>query len=651
MTSFCAGLFALGLILSPIKSMGVDATSQSASASLSLTSEDAAQGGSLTINLVADGLNKISAFSCEVFYPVSVVEPSAVFPTVNESIALYDIKKDEAGVVSFSFLTPASDGISFANGTSLLSITVGIKSDAPVGSSRFWCATGEVYDSNKNAVALNSPSCYSTITEKQTPAQEIKFDFYCTRGDYVKGDEALLNVSFWNSLHLSAFRVVFTFDCSVFDFVSFAPNGDLGSAQTNLSTQLNGVAAWAVLSPDGIDCSSQFATLTLKVKTGKATTSIVNATISQVYGADKTQYAGSSRSAEVIITKTKPKIRLKNLMLGSDTMSMDCVIDAESGMACGDFTIVYPADSFVVSSVATPTPAKVFFSQGKDDGEFNFSYLDTKDLADEAMFLTITFKKKVFYADLEGEIEIRNRYDIHGEPRNSNHDYLNIGFESCSYSLHFTFESISYNVSWDSETRVVTENEFFGLYMNEGESIYNVKMNGIPVGPIYNELDELTENNGVFTATKPCAFVASFFQNQFYFGYCGWEDEIRSMRAEEFSKKLDRLTTNVTICDGDGFLPEKKTEMLNLLKEYRKFVDQIKNILSETFLSDGTSVPNRISILERGETRATAGILLPRKPESDDAQNLADTSSVVFAVASFAAICGFAFFHHRKRFN
>ncbi len=650
MTSFCAGLLALGLILSPIKSAGVDATSQSASASLSLTSEDAAQGGSLTINLVADGLNNISAFSCEVFYPVSVVETSAVFPTVNESIALYDIKKNEAGVVSFSFLSPASDGISFADGTSLLSITVGIKSDAPAGSARFWCATGEVYDSSKKAVALNSPSCYSTIAEKQTPAQEARIDFSCNKDNYVKGEDALFNLSFVNSLRLSALRVVFTFDGSIFDFVSFAPKNDLGSAQTNLNTQQNGVVAWAFLSPGGIDCSSQFATLTLKIKSGKETTSTVNVSISQVYGADKTQYAGSSRSTQATIVKTKPKIRLKNLNIQSDTMSMDCIIDAESEMACGDFTITYPVDSLVVSSVTTPAPAKVFFSQGKDDGKFNFSYLDTKDLVDETTLLTISFKKKVFFADLEGTIGIKNRYDSYGEPRNSNHDYLDIGFEPCQYSFPFNFESISYNVSWDSETRTVTD-DYFSLYMNEGESIYNIKINGISVESIHNELTELAENDGVYTAISPCAFVANFFQNEFYFGYCGWEDTIRSMRAEEFSKKLDRLTTNVAICDGNGFLPEKKSEMLNLLKEYRKFVDEIKNVLSKSFLSDGTSVPERIAVLERGETRATLGSLLPRKPESERTQSLSETSSVVFVALSIVTVLGFAFYHRRKRFN
>mgnify|MGYP005761348017 FL=1 len=583
------GLSALALALSPL------AIDDAPSSKLSLSCNDATQGGYMTLQLEATGLNKISAFSCSIYYPSDCLDFSS--QSIDSSISLYNCKETAKGQVAFSFLSADKDGVSFADNTVLLSLSFYVHNDAPVDSIRFTCATGDVYDSSKNSIALNSPYCVVNINavQEETTPNTFKIDIgNGSNATYNVGDVVPISVGTLMDPPVSilTFRLVMSYDYSYFDFVSFEYEEAFLDGQNNVNSKQSGVVSWAFIAANGVSVGwGQIGTLKLKVRVNKNVSTPVRATVSQVRDVNKTPLNGSEHESEgvkIAETTIVPKMKVCNLRIEKDVMSVDCIIDEGSQMACGDFTIEYPKDYLFLINATTSIPNKVFLSKDKGVGQYNFSYLDSANLQSDATLLTLTFERKKYAQDIfDQEIRVRNRYYTEDPPRNAGREPLVFSYVSCPFSWPFLFESLSFEASWNNDREVIYHNGGEGIYLNAGDYIGKFRVNdrAIDEAAIYSDASSIIKRGDLYTATVPMVirpgvdtyggsiFIALEFNDEYI-------STAYTRRANQYVHKLGLMTIGKTICNEDGFLPETKDALSSLLKEYDTFPQSLQNQLS-----------------------------------------------------------------------
>ena len=503
-----AGLSALALALSPL------AIDEAPSSKLSLSCNDATQGGYMTLKLEATGLNKISAFSCSLYYPSDCLDFSS--QSIDSSISLYNCKETTKGQVAFSFLSADKDGVSFADGTTLLSLRFSVHSDASIGSIRFTCATGDVYDSNKNSVAINSPYCISKINQKTSSSvSKVSINLSpVSKEDILEGGLAKVVVRSSSYIRLSTFRLILTFDYSYFEFVSLDYSKSFLDGQNNLNTKQQGVVSWANASMNGTLFYGDIATLTLKAKVDQNVTSTVRASLSQVRDSSQNPCNGSDASVDLHITESLPRMRMSNLEVTEEELRVDCLIDAKSHMACGDFTVSYPNDTLNLIRASTSNPNKVILSKDKGDGKLNFSYLDSNDIQVDTTLLSLVFSKKNTLASIDGEIGISLRYSD-SLPRNSNHEKLHFAYLPSSFSWPFVLRSISFDESWDEIGETYTSND--SVYLNPGDTISNVQVNGHSISNPVIQTGSLNKDGKRYVATSSLVLGFEIESGSFYF--------------------------------------------------------------------------------------------------------------------------------------
>lgn len=587
-----AGLSALALALSPL------AIDEAPSSKLSLSCNDATQGGYMTLQLEATGLNKISAFSCSLYYPSDCLDFSS--QTIDSSISLYSCKETTKGQVAFSFLSADKDGLSFADNTILLSLSFYVHNDAPVGSIRFTCATGDVYDSNKNSVVVNSPYCTSKISKNTyTYVDTVSISLSPSSNEnIVEGGNVDVIIHSDSYVYLSTFRLIMTFDYSYFEFVSLDYSSSFLDGQNNLNTKQQGVVSWANASMNGTLFYGDIATLTLKAKVDQNVTSTVRASLSQVRDSSQNPCNGSDASVDLHITESLPRMRMSNLSVTDEELRVDCLIDAKSHMACGDFTVSYPNDTLSLVRASTPNPNKVILSKDKGDGKLHFSYLDSNDIQVDTTLLSLVFSKKNMLASIDGEIGISLRYSD-SLPRNSNHEKLHFAYLPSSFSWPFVLHPISFDESWAENGETFTFND--SVYLNPGDAISNVQVNGHSIPNPVIQTGSLNKDGERYVASSPLVLGFEMESGCFYFKEASSVEGAYTRRANQYVRKLGLMTIGKTICNEDGFLPESKNALSSLLKEYDAFPQTLQNQLNVMNLEDGVNVYDRLEVLRRGE--------------------------------------------------
>lgn len=586
-----AGLSALALALSPL------AIDEAPSSKLSLSCNDATQGGYMTLQLEATGLNKISAFSCSLYYPSDCLDFSS--QTIDSSISLYNCKETTKGQVAFSFLSADKDGLSFADNTVLLSLSFYVHNDAPVGNIRFTCATGDIYDSNKNSVALNSPYCTSKISQNTyTYVDTVSISLSPSSNEnIVEGSNVDVIIHCDSYVYLSTFRLILTFDYSYFEFVSLDYSNSFLGGQNNLNTKQQGVVSWANASMNGTLFYGDIATLTLKAKVDQNVTSTVRASLSQVRDSNQNPCNGSDASVDLHITGSLPRMRMSNLSVTEEELRVDCLIDAKSHMACGDFTVSYPNDTLRLVSASTSNPNKVILSKDKGDGKLNFSYLDSNDIQADTTLMSLVFSKKNILANVDGEIGISLRYSD-SLPRNSNHEKLHFAYLPSSFSWPFVLRSISFYESWDETGETFTSND--SVYLNPGDAISNVQVNGHSIPNPVIQAGSLNKDGERYVASSSLVLGFEIESGCFYLKEASSVEGAYARRANQYVRKLGLMTIGKTICNEDGFLLESKDALTSLLREYDAFPQTLQNQLNVMSLEDGVSVYDRLEVLRRG---------------------------------------------------
>lgn len=592
MMGFACSALTLCLGLIPLRAESVLPT-------LSLTSSETAEQGSyLTLSLQTPALSKISAFSCLVSYPTESLDLSSQY--VDSSLTIYNCKETTKGQITFSFLSGDKDGVTFSEGTSLLTLSFYVHQDAALSRVRFDCAVGEVYDVDKNPVSIKSSYCYTDILKRQeTTSETVSISLSSPSLEAHQGDDVqiVISSSYWANLTTS--RLIVTFDYSYFDFVSFTYSDSLEASQNNTNTKQQGVVSWAMTSMSGVSFYGEVATLTLKVKNDQNATSTIHGSLSQVRNTDSKALNGSSASYDIKIVQSLPQMRMTNLTILDEVMTLDCVIDGKSKMACGDFTITYPVDSLKLEEASTNIPNKVILSRNKDDGKLNFSYLDSSDIQEDVTLLSLKFQKRNYLETLTGNIGISLRYTDE-LPRNSKHEKLEFTYLSSSYSWPFELKNITFEESWAS---IETFNSGDDVYFNSGDSIKNVKVNGHLIESFSLISDDIEIKDATLIASKPCVISFGVDSGSFFIKDTIDTSRAYPRRATEYALKLDTMTTDQRICDSNGFISEKKEALLSLLKEYRSFPEELRSLTDSISLTDGTTVSERLRILERGESK------------------------------------------------
>ena len=586
-----AGLSALALALSPL------AIDEAPSSKLSLSCNDATQGGYMTLQLEATGLNNISAFSCSLYYPSDCLDFSS--QSIDSSISLYNCKETTKGQVAFSFLSADKDGLSFADNAVLLALSFYVHNDAPVGSIRFTCATGDVYDSNKNSVALNSPYCTSKISQNTyTYVDTVSISLSPSSNENIlEGGNVDVIIHCDSYVYLSTFRLILTFDYSCFEYVSLDYSQSFLDGQNNLNTKQQGVVSWANASMNGTLFYGDIATLTLKAKVDQNVTSTVRASLSQARDSSQSPCNGSGASVDLRITESLPRMRMSNLSVTDEELRVDCLIDAKSHMACGDFTVSYPNDTLSLVSASTANPNKVILSKDKGDGKLNFSYLDSNDIQADTTLLSLVFSKKNMLASIDGEIGISLRYSD-SLPRNSNHEKLHFAYLPSSFSWPFVLRSISFDESWIEMGETFASND--SVYLNPGDAISNVQVNGHSIPNPVIQADSLSKDGERYVASSSLVLSFEIESGCFYFKEASSVEGAYARRANQYVHKLGLMTIGKTICNEGGFLPENKNALISLLKEYDAFPQTLQDQLNVMNLEDGVSVYDRLEVLRRG---------------------------------------------------
>ena len=114
---------------------------------------------------------------------------------------------------------------------------------------------------------------------------------------------------------------------------------------------------------------------------------MVRSSLSQVRDSSQKPCNGLDASVYLHITESLPRMRMSNQKVTDEELRVDCLIDAKSHMACGDFIVSYPNDTLSLVSASTSNPNKAIISKDKGDGTLHFSYLDSNDIqVDSTLF-------------------------------------------------------------------------------------------------------------------------------------------------------------------------------------------------------------------------------------------------------------------------
>ena len=100
---------------------------------------------------------------------------------------------------------------------------------------------------------------------------------------------------------------------------------------------------------------------------------MVHASLSQVRDSSQKPCNGLDASVYLHIIESLPRMRMSNQKVTDEELRVDCLIDAKSHMACGDFIVSYPNDTLSLVSASTSNP-------NKGGGTLHFSYLDSNDI-------------------------------------------------------------------------------------------------------------------------------------------------------------------------------------------------------------------------------------------------------------------------------
>lgn len=602
---------------------------------LSLSIGDARQGNSTYLYLYAENLSNIAAFTCTVFYPNSAL--SIYYHSVNSSVIPssydFDIVQSEGKFV-FSFLSGSKDGVTITGKTQLLSAAFSVSNSAEIGSYRVSCAVGEVYDTNKGSVSIASPYALFNVSEQETYTDTMSIYLNPSKSSSLEeGDEVSLAVRsyFWRSL--STFRLILTYDYTVFDFVSFSPSYTYQSQSNSVNSATSGVISWAMISMNGVYNNGELGTLTLKVKEDKATSSEVNATLSQVRLSDKTPVNGSSASTTLTTIVSLPKMSLTNLTNGSSTLSFDLVVEGKSAMASGDFSISYPTSLLSRKAVSTSLENNVFISPDRNDGTINFSYLNASGLSEDTTLLSITLTKLNPLSDLTCDITIALRYSD-SLPKTAEHKKINFTFLSLHIASGSLIESFSLGESWYEGGESFAS--FEDVYMNEGDSILLI-LNGSAFDVDKIDAGPLSRDGSYFKATSSGVYSFAISNGKIAISSGSASEEVYTRRAKQFASKLRKQTEGITICGSNGFVSDKKDAMIALINEYEAFPDALRSILDLLPSADNALVMDTMVVLYRGNEAGLAH-------SAALVRTVGEAGFVSLAIASLVGVSAFAFF-------
>ncbi|MCI5452129.1 hypothetical protein MR511_00045, partial [bacterium] len=446
-------------------------------------------------------------------------------------------------------------------------------------------------------------------------------------------------------VYLSTFRLILTFDYSYFEFVSLDYSSSFLDGQNNLNTRQQGVVSWANASMNGTLFYGDIATLTLKAKVDQNVTSTVRASLSQVRDSSQNPCNGSDASVDLHITESLPRMRMSNLEVTEEELRVDCLVDAKSHMACGDFTVSYPNDTLRLVSASTSNPNKVILSKDKGDGKLNFSSLDSNDIQTDTTLMSLVFSKKNILASIDGEIGISLRYSD-SLPRNSSHEKLHFAYLPISFSWPFVLRSLSFDESWAETGETFTSND--SVYLNPGDAISNVQVNGHSIPNPVIQTGSLNKDGERYVASSSLVLGFEVESGCFYFKEASSVEGAYTRRANQYVRKLGLMTIGKTICNEEGFLPESKDALSSLLKEYDAFHKTLQNQLNVMSLEDGVSVYDRLEVLRRGEHKE-GGTTLRGLGTLDSPLSSNEFAWILFASLGIWLLGLFAFYKRRRK--
>ena len=372
-----------------------------ADAALRVGSTSAAPGETRSVYVGGSDLADLAAIQGIVTYNADALELTGA-AMVNGFSGFGAVDTETTGQVSFSGTN--LDGISGSQ--NILRLDFRVKSDAAPDDYPLEILISDACDTQLSSLTLLTGPGVFTVTKPQSATKTLYFSGSASNTSLYQGDTVAVTARVNSSQGLSAGKLTFRYDASLFDLISIEPLANMSSAVTTLDTSHPGYISAAFASAEALP-SGELLRLTLRVTADTDTDTAVTFSASDLY--DEAQAAmdsvGFTRTLMLYKADTAEELPALRVTMPAaaatnETITAAVLLDGRSALAAGDFCITYDPEVLTCLSVETNPDISndngVFITTNPNtgSGEVRFTYICTSGLSSDVQLLTITFQPR-----------------------------------------------------------------------------------------------------------------------------------------------------------------------------------------------------------------------------------------------------------------
>lgn len=305
-----------------------------------------------------------------------------------------------AGQVAFNGV--CLDGVS--GQADILRLDFRVKQGARAGDYPVEVIVSEAYDAELQPMALGGAA--GTFTVRQPQAVTKTVYFYGSRsGDTLrKGDIVTVTAGTYDSQGLSAGKLAFYYDASLFSCAAAEPLAALKDAAVTVSTERSGYVSAAFASGDALP-SGELLQLALEVIADTETETDIVFSSSDLYDGDMTAMNGigftqraSLRRTDVVTAPPALRLHMPAMAAAPGEFTATVLLDGSSALAAGDFRIDYDTAALTCigvekgSDIANESGVYIETDPDITGGSVRFTFICQSGLEDDTVLLTLRFR-------------------------------------------------------------------------------------------------------------------------------------------------------------------------------------------------------------------------------------------------------------------
>ena len=365
---------------------------------------EANKGSGFYVYVRAENLMGTAVLDLEIYYDSEFMTLNSVSAVGLLSSCSNSINSSTIGTVKVSSMS-----LEEINGSgTLLLLYFTAKSDCPSDAfSSIAVAVGDAYNSLFQPVSIQSKSGGVTIKEREITYESFNIYANYSASSLKNSQTTTITVSHdtYDSFVCADFSVSYDRELFEVESVELASGLLVENSMYNINTDIAGIIKISYISLIPVNSYNLFI-VKLKAINENDAEATVNISASDAYSDNDTPYMPYSFNLTFSLYKKDVQIKYPSLyiepsgyFLEGQTVTAQLLIEKDSALAAGDFTLIYDTDvaecvSVSAASDVTANGGMVIINPKYSDGKIKFSYVNTAGAREQHALLDITWKLK-----------------------------------------------------------------------------------------------------------------------------------------------------------------------------------------------------------------------------------------------------------------